>query len=306
MPEGIEVLGKRGIAAFEVQGEVAKVSLETVGVEGQPFREAIQADIKEASSAEWTVQVRAKNTEPIARGDVMLATFFARVVKEFADGGGETQFVFEQASEPFAKSVTYPIQLTPEWRKIQVRFVAGADYAPGEAQAIFRLGYEPETLQIGGVTVENFKDRVAIGRLPTSEAEDKRLAQAPAPAEPLPVIDGGELRFQVDAAKVIGNISPYVYGINSQKVNDTGATVRRNGGNRGSVYNWETNASNAGKDYHHQNDKWPCQVMGYKTCDEPGAQFVEFIKENKAAGAETVVEMSMQDYVSADDKGPVK
>ncbi len=306
LPAGIEVLGSRGIAAFEVHGEVAKVSLETVSVEGQPFDEALQAAITEESGSEWSVQVQAKNAEPVAKGDVLLATFFARVVKELESGGGETQFVFEKASEPYTKSITYPIRLTPEWRKIHVRFVAGEDYAPGQAQAIFRLGYEPETLQIGGVSVENFKDQVAIARLPTSEAEDKRLAEAPEQAEVLPVIDGGELRLAVNAAKVIGGISPYVYGINSQKIGDTGATVRRNGGNRGSVYNWELNASNAGKDYHHQNDKWPCQVMGYKTCDEPGAQFVEFIKENQAAGAESVVEIPMQDYVSADDKGPVR
>ena len=306
LPDGIDVLGKQGIAAFAVHGEVAKVHVETVGVDGQAFDKALQAEIKEDSGSEWTVQVTAKNTEPVAKGDVLLATFFMRVVKELESGGGETQFVFEKASEPYTKSVTYPIRLTPEWRKIHVRFVAGEDYAPGEAQAIFRLGYEPETLQIGGLTLQNFKDQVAIARLPSTEAEDRRLAQAPAPVAQLPVIDGGELRLTVNAAKVLGNISPYVYGINSQKIGDTGATVRRNGGNRGSVYNWELNASNAGKDYHHQNDKWPCQVMGYKTCNEPGAQFVEFIKETNAAGAETVVEIPMQDYVSADDKGPVK
>ena len=306
LPEGVDVLGKQGITAFAVGGEAQKVSLETVGVEGQAFDKALQAEIKEESASEWTVQVTAKNAEPVAKGDVLLATFFARVVKELESGGGETQFVFEKASEPYTKSVQYPIRLTTEWRKIHVRFVAGEAYAPGEAQVIFRLGYEPETLQIAGVTVQNFKDQVAIARLPTTEAEDKRLAQAPPPVENLPVIDGGELRLTVNAAKVIGNISPYVYGINSQKIGDTGTTVRRNGGNRGSVYNWELNASNAGQDYHHQNDKWPCQVMGYKTCNEPGAQFVEFIRENKAAGAETVVEIPMQDYVSADDKGPVR
>lgn len=306
LPDGIELLGKQGIAAFAAHGEVAKVGLETVSVDGQPFDQALQATIKEASNSEWSVQVQAKNAEPVAKGDVILATFFARVVQELESGGGETQFVFEKASEPYTKSVTYPIRLTPEWRKIHVRFVASEAYAPGEAQAIFRLGYEPETLQIGGVTLQNFKDQVPIGRLPTTEAEDKRLAEAPEPVEVLPVVDGGELRLTVNPAKVIGPISPYVYGVNSQKLGDTGATVRRNGGNRGSVYNWELNASNAGKDYHHQNDKWPCEVMRYKTCDEPGAQFVEFIKENQAAGAESVIEIPMQDYVSADAKGPVR
>lgn len=306
LPEGVDVLNKQGIVAFQVQGEAEKVNVQTVSVEGQPFDQAMQAEVKEESASEWTVQVQAKTATPVTKGDVMLATFYARVVKEQESGGGETQFVFEQASQPYTKSVTYSVRLTPEWRKIQVRFVANDNYAPGEAQAIFRLGYEPETFQVGGVTLENFQDKVSIARLPTTEAKDKQLEQKPAIVEDLPVIDGGELKLAVDATKVIGNISPYVYGINSQNFGDTGATVRRNGGNRGSAYNWELNASNAGHDYHHQSDKWSCEVMGYKNCDEPGALFTDFAKDNKAAGAETVVEIPMQDYVSADTAGPVK
>src|SRR6187551_581160 len=168
LPEGVDVLAKQGVAAFEVQGEATKVNVETVNVEGQAFKQVLQAEIKEESASEWTVQVQAKNAGPVAKGDVLLATFFARVVKEFDGGGGETQFVFEKASEPYTKSVMYPIRLTPEWRKIQVRFVAAENYASGEAQAIFRLGYAPETLQIGGITVQNFKDQVSIAQLPTT------------------------------------------------------------------------------------------------------------------------------------------
>ena len=306
LPEAVDLLDQQGVAAFQVQGAAEKVDVQLVPITGQPFDSALQAQIKEESSSEWTVQVQAKTTQAVQKGDVLLATFYARVEKEQEGGGGETQFVFERASEPYTKSVTYPLRLTADWRKIQVRFVAGEAYAPGEAQAIFRLGYEPETIQVGGVTVENFQDKVSIARLPTTEAQDKRLAAKPAVVEELPVVDAGELRLKVEAGQVIRKISPYVYGINSQNIADTGATVRRNGGNRGSVYNWELNASNAGHDYHHQNDKWPCEVMGYKNCNEPGAQYTEFIKENKAAGVDTIVEIPMQDYVSADPDGPVK
>ncbi len=306
LPAATDVLADRGVAAFQVQGAKEKVEVQTVPVEGQTFAQALRADIKEESGSAWTVQVQAKTATPVDKGDVMLATFFARVEKEQESGGGETEFVFEQASEPYTKSVSYPVPLTTEWRKVQVRFIAASSYAPGEAQAIFRLGYEPETIQVAGVTVQNFKDTVSIARLPTTEGKDRLLAKKSVVAVALPVVDAGPLELKVEPAKELGKISPFVYGLNSQNLDETGATVRRNGGNRGSVYNWEINASNAGKDYHHQNDKWPCEVMNYKTCDEPGAQFVEFVKENKAAGAETVVEIPMQAYVSADPDGPVK
>ena len=69
------------------------------------------------------------------------------------EGGiAETSFVFERAQEPYTKSITYPLRVTPEWRRVAVRFAAEESYAPGEAQMIFRLGYEPQTIEVGGVS----------------------------------------------------------------------------------------------------------------------------------------------------------
>ena len=102
---------------------------------------------------------------------------------------------------------------------------------------------------------------------------------------------------------MIRPISPYVYGINSQKEEGTGVTVRRMGGNRQTGYNWENNASNAGNDYNHQSDEWSCTAMGYTDCGVPGAQFVDFARENKTLGAETVATIPIVDYVTADKKG---
>ena len=72
------------------------------------------------------------------------------------------------------------------------------------------------------------------------------------------------------------------------------------GGNRQTGYNWENNASNAGSDYEHQSDEWPCTVLGYKDCGVPGAQFIDFAKENKTLGAETLATIPIVDYVAAD------
>ena len=65
---------------------------------------------------------------------------------------------------------------------MQARFTAAAAYAPGEANMIFRLGYEPQTLELGGVKVENFGKAIAMGGLPTSMTTDRRRAKALAAA----------------------------------------------------------------------------------------------------------------------------
>jgi len=153
-------------------------------------------------------------------------------------------------------------------------FTADKAYAAGEANMIFRLGYDPQTIELGGVKVESFGKAIAMGGLPTSMTTDRRRAKAFAAANKdaanTAPVEAGDLTFEVDTGKVIRTISPYVYGINSQKDEGIGATVRRMGGNRQTGYNWETNASNAGNDYNHQSDEWSCTAMGYKDCSVPG------------------------------------
>src|SRR5712692_10496865 len=54
-------------------------------------------------------------------------------------------------------------------------------------------------------------------------------------------------------------ISPYIYGTNFYSGNTSpqpNFTLDRDGGNRWTAYNWETNASNAGSDYIYNNDNY--------------------------------------------------
>jgi hypothetical protein len=303
---GTSVLGAQGIAAFSLHGDAKKVELSRVTVQGQAFTEAVRAEIKEGSDSDWAVQLQTPTTAAVDKGDALLATFWVRAPTMQEDGGAETQFVFELAKDPYTKSIAYPVQVDADWRKVHARFVASDRYGPGQAQIIFRLGYEPETIEIGGVTVENFGKQLALTDLPTTEGADRKRAD-PAVAPPaLPPVQGGDLAFSVIPAKVIGAISPYVYGINSQPGAGINATVRRMGGNRQTAYNWEINASNAGSDYRHVNDDWPCTVLGYTDCDRPGAQMSDFVAANKKAGMESIVTIPMADWVSADKRGEVR
>jgi len=116
-----------------------------------------------------------------------------------------------------------------------------------------------------------------------------------------------DLDFLVKPGEVIGPISPYVYGVNEMGPPDLNTTVRRLGGNRTTGYNWETNASSAGADWHHFNDDWLCRDnYKYKDCDQPGAVYRQFVEENQASGMESLLTMQMAGYVSGDKMGAVK
>jgi fibronectin type 3 domain-containing protein len=97
-------------------------------------------------------------------------------------------------------------------------------------------------------------------------------------------------------------ISPYIYGINFYS-GVTGAppllTFDRDGGNRWTAYNWETNASNAGSDYLYENDNYlsPSTV--------PAEAVRSFIAGDQINDVASLVTFQLQGLVSADESGPV-
>lgn len=297
---GVSLAAPSGLKAFVLTGDAdasEKVTLSTVPVAGQPFSEALRAEVKKGSGKEWSVQILAPTSSPIEEGDAILATFYFRAEKPQEDfGTGQTQFVVEEA-KTYEKAVMYDVQSASEWREIHVPFIAKRKFAAGDANMIFRLGYEPETIDIGGFAIENFGKKQRLAALPTTRPwSPPKMPDVAA----LPPVDGGPLAIEIDPSKVIGPISLYVYGINSQEATGLGVTVRRMGGNRQTAYNWEINASNAGSDYKHQSDDWPCTVLGYKNCGEPAAQFLDFAADNKRLGAGTLATVPLVDYVTAD------
>ncbi len=119
-------------------------------------------------------------------------------------------------------------------------------------------------------------------------------------ASPTPTAaPAGSVRFTVDSGASRHPISPYIYGMNQPNWagRSRGLRLARLGGNRWTAYNWETNASNAGADYRHQNDDY----LGGG--DVPGEAVRPYVAAAHAAGASMIVTVPMAGYVSA-DKGP--
>lgn len=94
-------------------------------------------------------------------------------------------------------------------------------------------------------------------------------------------------------------ISPYIYGVNHPDWSKMGKgfTLARQGGNRMTAYNWETNASNAGSDWRHQNDSH----LGES--NDPGWTMRTFMDAAQRNGAAALITIPTAGYVSADKKG---
>jgi hypothetical protein len=108
------------------------------------------------------------------------------------------------------------------------------------------------------------------------------------------------VRFTIDSAIARHAISPYIYGTNQPDWagRSRGLRLGRLGGNRWTAYNWETNASNAGADYRHQND----DLLGGG--DVAGEAVRPSVARAMDAGASMIVTVPMAGYVSADKAPP--
>ena len=104
-------------------------------------------------------------------------------------------------------------------------------------------------------------------------------------------------------------ISPYVYGVNAwDGKTPTRVGLTRLGGNRLTAYNWESNASNAGSDYNHQNDTYLCDNCpncSSQCSSTPGEVTSASVSLAQAHGAAALVTIPILGYVAADISGPV-
>jgi autotransporter-associated beta strand protein len=106
------------------------------------------------------------------------------------------------------------------------------------------------------------------------------------------------VNFSIDTTQGVKPISRYIYGVNQSLTGGySNATLTRLGGNRWSAYNWENNASNAGSDWHFQNDNY---LGGGNT---PGGAVSPSMQNASDHNAGILITIPTAGYVSADKLG---
>lgn len=119
--------------------------------------------------------------------------------------------------------------------------------------------------------------------------------------------DSYNLNVTVDLSGERLSISPLIYGINDAGyLDDATVNAVRQGGNRYTGYNWETNFSNAGKDYLHLSDTHNFDKYGDELSAKPGAAPLYLSKDAVQNGVDyKVATIQMAGYVAADADGEV-
>ena len=109
-----------------------------------------------------------------------------------------------------------------------------------------------------------------------------------------------DVLFTINAGQSNREISPYIYGSNSTNI--VNRTFDRSGGNRTTGYNWENNASNAGRDWYNHSDYG---MANDNPNAAPGSAVRGMIQNGNAAGRASLITVPMAGYVAADGNGTV-
>jgi endo-1,4-beta-xylanase len=140
-------------------------SSQIVGVTDQPFGTAVRVSTFKRPDNTYNVQLSIPTSAAVSSNDVLQATFYLRRVSPVNDDAFAA-FIFERAGAPYEKSASRTFnEGAGAWHRFRYAFAAVTNYAAGQAQVNFPLGFDPQVVEIGGVALTNYFKTVAVTNL---------------------------------------------------------------------------------------------------------------------------------------------
>jgi hypothetical protein len=165
LPDG----GDRITAPWKPENSRSGTPVKWNKVNDKPFDQIAEITVKEVPVQPYHRQLILPVTESIQQSDVLHLRLWARTVGETKLG--KISVVVEEDREPWEKILQdRAFRLHPQWRQLDIPFVAGRACAPGASAVKIRLGFKKQQLQIAGVALHNFgKGQATPDSLPHTE-----------------------------------------------------------------------------------------------------------------------------------------
>jgi GH35 family endo-1,4-beta-xylanase len=160
------ILTDASLERFTLMGRQHELATSNVlEVSGQPFRKVLRVSTLAGAKCEWHAQLVTKIDAEVKNGDVLLARFWMRC-NQSVTGKGSATFVYEMATPEFDKAAEVRLAAGEEWTECFVPFRAARDFPSGEARVCFRVGYDDQTIELGGLLIVNYGQSVELESLP--------------------------------------------------------------------------------------------------------------------------------------------
>ncbi len=123
-----------------------------VDAQHDAFDKAVRFEVPQALEQPWQVQLRV----PVQRGVAGEAS-----LELWARGPGKLGVFVESNSPPFRKSLKHTADVGADWTRLDLPFTFDKAYAAGDAAVVLTLGFQEQTLEVGGMKLTAAGDTAA-------------------------------------------------------------------------------------------------------------------------------------------------
>ncbi|WP_046243711.1 endo-1,4-beta-xylanase [Hymenobacter terrenus] len=152
---------------FNDGNKASKPSL--FGANAQDNQPVFTTEVFAPTKSHYQVQASWESGLPVKKGDVLLARLAVRAVYAKQESGEAViNFFVQQTQPPHEKSVIIELSIGPEWKTVDIPFVAAADMPARQATICISYGALAQKVEVAGIQVLNFEQRIALPQLPTT------------------------------------------------------------------------------------------------------------------------------------------
>jgi peptidoglycan/xylan/chitin deacetylase (PgdA/CDA1 family)/GH35 family endo-1,4-beta-xylanase len=160
---------KQGFGAVAEADEGDAFKFSPIDVAGPGFAQAWRIETIRDLNPPWAVEVRARLTRAVKKGDTGWLRFYARMLATADEtGSGLVRVAVQKSGSGSAQSLDETVAVGASWQECLLPFTFADDSAPGRAEVSFGFGFKRETLELGRVELVNYGRRVDVAALPTT------------------------------------------------------------------------------------------------------------------------------------------
>ena len=166
-PQGESLLSADPVAYALMGADAATKSV--INVQGQPFTQAIALSVDKPTTAEYAVELSQSVHAPLAAGDVLLLTVWARLDSTPDESNeGRIGLVLEDTSGK-NKLLQRVFGVGKTWQRFDVPAMVGQPCKPEQMNLNLRFGYYVQSLEIGGISLQRFPTGTPLSSLPNTK-----------------------------------------------------------------------------------------------------------------------------------------
>ncbi len=161
LPNGNWVFNNSEAGNFNIDYHYGNMNVTTLDATMQTFEQKLHFEVQAGGANPWDAGYGIPNVGTIDGGDACLLVLWLR-----APGGGKVNIFVENATT-YEKEVILTVDLSDQWVQYLIPFEAGNNYSPGSLTTGLHLGWQAQTVELGGLTMLNY-DLYDVNDLPSA------------------------------------------------------------------------------------------------------------------------------------------